>query len=87
MGEFPGWWWGGVERRGPITSVATEATCQCIVSLINGALTPVSAAEDIGAASGSLPHTHIFALVYSAFVKAEICLGVFPLPLSLKSPL
>lgn len=57
MGDFLG---ERVGRRGPITSVGSEATCQCIVSLINGALTPVSATGSITTASGSLTHLHTF---------------------------
>lgn len=75
-----------VERKGPITSVGSEATCQHIVSLINGALTLVSAAGIITMVSGSLTHLHTFVhthpqtertthmLVFSVFVKAGISL-------------
>lgn len=44
-------------RKGPITRVGSEATCQRVVSLINGAPTPVSATGSITVASGSLAHT------------------------------
>lgn len=58
MGDFVGG--ERVGRKGPITSVGSEATCQRIVSLINGALTLVSATGSIAVASGSLTllHTH-----------------------------
>lgn len=57
MGDFVGG--ERVGRKGPITSVGSEATCQRIVSLINGALTLVSATGSIAVASGSHFYTHI----------------------------
>lgn len=50
-------WGERVGRKGPITRVGSEATCQRVVSLINGAPTPVSATGSITVASGSLAHT------------------------------
>lgn len=82
-------------RKGPIISVGSEATCQRVVSLINGALTLVSATGSITMASGSLTlfHTstairkqHMSLSPLSLWEQESVCL-VSPHSVCIKAPL